>query len=380
MNALTSTEDIPEEVREPAFTVSLNGSGGPLKGWVVVDSLVDSLAMGGTRMTADVTEEEVRGLARGMTHKLTLVGLPVGGAKAGIVADGGDREETLRTFGRTVAPLMHGGIHLGCDLGVTPADRAVFFAEADYDPRRKARGVDMPYDWRTYYEPLVDCTGHGVGVAAVTALEVLHRRGESLRVVVQGFGTVGRSVAQFLEDRGHRIVGVADVQGTVSAERLPIADLLAVTDAGGRIDHARLPGGVTVSTEPDAWLDVEADVLILAANHHAINDANVHRLRAGLVVEGGNICVSPEAKLKMAVQGSTLIPDVVANVGGAAAAGLALTRTVPFELEAAKRKNWVFDWVGTRVRNNTRDLLEISAAASGDPLPALLAARRKDRR
>ncbi|MGK5732009.1 Glu/Leu/Phe/Val dehydrogenase dimerization domain-containing protein [Streptomyces sp. URMC 124] len=383
MNAPNSTQHVEEtaaEVREPAFTVSLNGSGGPLKGWVVVDSLVDSLAMGGTRMTGDVTEEEVRGLARGMTHKLTLVGLPVGGAKAGIVASGGDREETLRTFGRTVAPLLHGGIHLGCDLGVTPADRAVFFAEAGYDPRRKARGVDMPYDWRTYYEPLVDCTGYGVGVAAVTALEVLHRRGESLRVVVQGFGTVGRSVARFLEDRGHRIVGVADVQGTVSAERLPVADLLAVTDAGGRIDHARLPEGVTVSTEPDAWLDVEADILILAANHYAVNDANVHRLRAGLVVEGGNICVSPEAKLKMAVQGSTLIPDVVANVGGAAAAGLALTRTVPFELEAAKRKDWVFDWVGTRVRNNTRDLLEISAAASGDPLPALLADRRKDRR
>ncbi|MGW2814170.1 Glu/Leu/Phe/Val dehydrogenase dimerization domain-containing protein [Streptomyces sp. NPDC001415] len=369
-----------EEQRAPAFSVALNGSGGPLKGWVVVDSLVDSIAMGGTRMTADVTEEEVRGLARGMTHKLTLVGLPVGGAKAGIVSDGTDREQTLRTFGRTVAPLLHGGIHLGCDLGVTPADRKVFFTEADYDPRRKARGVDMPYDWRTYYEPLVDCTGHGVGVAAVTALEALPDRGASRRVVIQGFGTVGRSVAKFLEDRGHRIVGVADVKGTISAERLPVADLLAITDGFGQIDRSRLPQNVTVSAEPDAWLDVEADLLILAANHNALNDANVHRLTAPLVVEGGNITVSPEAKLKLAVQGATLVPDVVANVGGAAAAGLALTRTVPFELEATARKEWVFDWVGTRVRKNTQDLLEIAAATSEDPLPTLLSARRGDRR
>uniref|UniRef100_A0AAU2UZW8 Glu/Leu/Phe/Val dehydrogenase n=1 Tax=Streptomyces sp. NBC_00003 TaxID=2903608 RepID=A0AAU2UZW8_9ACTN len=369
-----------EEQRDPAFSVALNGSGGPLKGWVVVDSLVDSIAMGGTRMTADVTEEEVRGLARGMTHKLTLVGLPVGGAKAGIVSDGTEREQTLRTFGRTVAPLLHGGIHLGCDLGVTPADRKVFFTEADYDPRRKARGVDMPYDWRTYYEPLVDCTGHGVGVAAVTALAALPDRGASRRVVIQGFGTVGRSVAKFLEDRGHRIVGVADVKGTISAERLPVADLLAITDGFGQIDRSRLPQNVTVSAEPDAWLDVEADLLILAANHNALNDANVHRLTAPLVVEGGNITVSPEAKLKLAVQGATLVPDVVANVGGAAAAGLALTRTVPFELEATARKEWVFDWVGTRVRKNTQDLLEIAAATSDDPLPALLAARRGDRR
>jgi glutamate dehydrogenase (NAD(P)+) len=372
-----TADQLADEAREPAFTVSLNGSGGPLKGWVVVDTLTDSLAMGGTRMTADVTEEEVRGLARGMTHKLTLVGLPVGGAKAGIVSDGSNREDTLKTFGRTVAPLLHGGIHLGCDLGVTPADRAVFFTEAGYDPRRKNRGIDMPYDWRTYYEPLVDCTGYGVGVAAVTALEALHQPGSSQRVVIQGFGTVGRSVAQFLEKRGHRIVGVADVQGTISADRLPVADLLAVTDGFGRIDRSRLPQDVTVSTGPDAWLDVEADILVLAANHNAINASNVHRLTAGLVVEGGNITVSPEAKLKMAVQGSTLVPDVVANVGGAAAAGLALTRTVPFELEATKRKNWVFDWVGSRVRKNTQDLLEIAAAHAGDPLPALLSARRK---
>jgi glutamate dehydrogenase (NAD(P)+) len=369
-----------EVAQDPALAVSLSGSGGPLKGWVVIDSLVDSLAMGGTRMTSDVTEEEVRGLARGMTHKLTLVGLPVGGAKAGIVFDGHNREETLRTFGRTVAPLLHGGIHLGCDLGVTPADRAVFFSEAGYDPRRKNRGIDMPYDWRTYYEPLVDCTGYGVGVAAVTALEALHRPGTSRRVVIQGFGTVGRSVARFLEDRGHRIVGVADVAGTISADRLPVADLLAVTDGFGQIDRSRLPQNVKVSTGPDAWLDVDADILILAANHNALNASNVHRLTAGLVVEGGNITVSPEAKLKMAVQGATLVPDVVANVGGAAAAGLALTRTVPFELEAAKRKNWVFDWVGTRVVTNTQDLLEIAATTAGDPLQDLLSARRKDRR
>ncbi|MCX4761538.1 Glu/Leu/Phe/Val dehydrogenase [Streptomyces sp. NBC_01275] len=367
--------------QEPAFTVSLNGSGGPLKGWVVVDSLVDSLAMGGTRMTSDVTEAEVRALASGMTDKLTLVGLPIGGAKAGILSDGSDRENTLRTFGRTVAPLLHGGIHLGCDLGVTPADRAVFFAEAGYDPRRKNRAVDMPYDWRTYYEPLVDCTGHGVGVAAVAALERLHRGGGPRRVVVQGFGSVGRAVARFMERRGHRIVAVADVQGTISADRLPVDDLLALTDGFGRIDRSRLPQEVTVSDEPEAWLDVDADVLVLAANHNAVNSDNVHRLRARLVVEGGNITVSPEAKLKLAVGGAVLVPDVVANVGGAAAAGLALARVVPFELPGDQRKNWVFDWVGDRVRRNTLDLLEIAAATPHeDPLPALISARRKEHR
>jgi glutamate dehydrogenase (NAD(P)+) len=377
MNAVngTSTTDDP---RDPAFVVSLNGSQGSLKGWVVVDSLYDGLAMGGTRMTPGVTQEEVAGLARDMTHKFTLAGLPIGGAKAGIASDGSNREETFRTFGRTVKPLLHGGIHLGIDMGVTPADRAIFFEEAKYDPRYRLGAPDMPIDWRTYYEPLIDCTGHGVGVAAVTALEASGRKGPA-RVVVQGFGAVGRAVAHFLEERGHTVVGVADFQGTISADRLPVAELVAITDEFGKIDRSRLPAHVTVSDEPDAWLDVDADLLILAAQKHALNAENAHRVRAGLVVEGGNLSSSAEAKEKTRAAGTILVPGVIANIGGAASAALAVTRVVPFDLSADARKAWVFDWVGDRVRRNTRDLLEIAAAHAGDPLPTLLTARRKDR-
>jgi glutamate dehydrogenase (NAD(P)+) len=370
---------VPHDSQAPALTVHLNGSGGAIKGWVVIDTLVDGLAMGGTRMTTGVTEEEVAGLARDMTDKFTLAGLRIGGAKAGIVADGSDRGQTFRTFGRTVKPLLHGGIHLGIDMGVTPADRGVFFAEAGYDPRYRAGAPDMPVDWETYYNPLIDITGHGVGVAAVAALDASGRGGPA-RVVIQGFGAVGRAVARFLEERGHVIVGVADVTGTISADRLPVADLAAITDEFGGIDRSRLPQHVTVSGEPDAWLDVDADILILAAQRDALNAENVHRLRAGLVVEGANIASSAAAKEKTAASGAVLVPGVIANIGGAGAAALAVTRVVPFDLTAEARKAWVFDWISDRVRLNTRDLLEIAAAKAGDPLPELLATRRQELR
>ncbi|MGW0345975.1 Glu/Leu/Phe/Val dehydrogenase dimerization domain-containing protein [Streptomyces anthocyanicus] len=367
----------PDDNPEPAFSVALNGAGGNIKGWVVADTLVDGLAMGGVRMTPGVTEEEVRGLARDMTHKFTLAGLRIGGAKGGIVSDGGNREQTFRTFGRTVKPLLHGGLHLGIDMGVTPADRAVFFDEAGYDPRFRRGAPDMPIDWRTYYEPLIDATGHGVGEAAVTALEATGRTGPA-RVVVQGFGAVGRAVARFLEERGHLIVGVADVRGTLSADRLPVGELIAVTDEFGGIDRTRLPDTVTQSTAPDAWLDVDADLVVLAAQKHALNAANVHRLRAGLVVEGGNISSSDEARDKARAAGSALVPGVIANIGGAGSAALAVTRVVPFDLSATARKAWVFDWVADCVRRNTRALLEIAASHAGDPLPELLDTRRKE--
>ncbi|MFK4228076.1 Glu/Leu/Phe/Val dehydrogenase, partial [Streptomyces sp. NPDC019890] len=274
---------------------------------------------------------------------------------------------------------LHGGIHLGIDMGVTPADRAVFFEQAGYDPRYRLGAPDMPIDWRTYYEPLIDVTGHGVGVAAVTALESSGRT-EPARVVVQGFGAVGRSVARFLQDRGHIIVGVADIDGTISADRVPVDGLAAITDEFGRIDRSRLPQGVTVSSAPDAWLDVDADLLILAAQKHALNAENAHRLRARLVVEGANLASSAEAREKARAAGAALVPGVIANIGGAGAAALAVTRVVPFDLSADARKEWVFDWIGNRVRQNTQALLEIAAASAGDPLPELLAVRRGELR
>src|SRR5215211_5883088 len=89
--------------------------------WVVVDDLVEGMAMGGTRMTTSVTEAELAELARAMTHKLALVDLPIGGAKAGIRPRGPvtDRAGLMRAFGRAAAPLLHGGVYLGCDLGTS---------------------------------------------------------------------------------------------------------------------------------------------------------------------------------------------------------------------------------------------------------------------
>jgi glutamate dehydrogenase (NAD(P)+) len=152
-----------------------------------------------------------------------------------------------------------------------------------------------------------------------------------------------------------------------------------MTDVFGRIDRSRLPEGATVSTEPDAWLDVEADILILAAQKYAINAENAHRLKAALVVEGANLASSAAAKEKVAAAGSTLVPGVIANIGGAGSAALAVTRMVPFELSHTARKNWVFDWIANCVRRNTRDLLEIGRAGAGDPLPQLLDVRRGER-
>jgi len=347
-----------------------------LNGWVVVDSLVDGLAMGGTRMTPTVSKEELLRLARAMTTKLTLAGLPIGGAKAGILAGTGDRDAALRAFGRASAPLLHGGVYLGCDLGTTHADRDLFLAAAGYDVLRHPRVRRLPADWATFWTHLVDITGFGVCEAAATAIR--SRFGNRpCRVAIQGFGTVGRAVGKGLEERGHSIAAVADIRGTIEArDGLPVGHLLDITDAAGVLDRTRLPDGVRVHGDQDAWLDVDADVLILAADVDAVRAENARRVRSRIVVEGGNLCCTTEAKDILAAGGVLLVPDVVANVGAAAATGCVLTGTVPFDLALKPMVNWLFDWVGARVRDNTEAAMEITAGGVDDPVAQLLAQRR----
>lgn len=363
----------------PLLTATISSPADRLDGWIVVDSLVDRVAMGGTRMTHSVTEAEVQALARGMTTKLALVGLPIGGAKAGIRAVDGKRDEVLRGFGRAVAPLLHGGVYLGCDLGTTHADRDVFFAAAGYEVLRDTPASPLPVDWTTFLAGLVDVTGFGASVATLAAIDSRFG-GAPCRITVQGFGTVGRAVAKALEARGHRVVAVADIRGTVHAPSgLPVGGLLALTDSAGTVDRSGLPDSVGVSEAPEAWLDVDADVVVLAASSGCLRTDNLHRVRSEIVVEGGNLGCTPEARLALAARGIVVVPDVVASVGAAAAVGCALTGVAPPGLSLEQLTSWLFDWVEARVRRNSRDIIDMQIASSGggDPVPALLAHRRK---
>jgi glutamate dehydrogenase (NAD(P)+) len=158
-----------------------------------------------------------------------------------------------------------------------------------------------------------EATGAGVVMVVDRACARLGWQLEGLRCIVQGFGNVGGIAATELAERGARVIAVSDVSGGVVApDGLDVPSL-----------HEHVRERVYVEGFPDAQpisgaelLELECDVLVLAAREDQVTAANAAELRCRLVAEGANGPVSVEADAILAARGIPILPDILTNAGG----------------------------------------------------------------
>ena len=262
-----------------------------LLGWVSVASEVQGLAFGGTRVRGHVTAEEVVALSWNMHHKLLPVGLPTGGAKAGLKVDPGDPLllEKARAFGEQARALLSTTVVLGKDMGATDAVMEAIYSGAGIPQLflGNARGASCPDRIRDLAGYRSHMTGLGVAWAARSARE---EGMEGARVLVQGWGVVGRGSAVRVEEMGATVVGHSDVHGATVGEQ---------------------------ALERDALLGLEADVLVLAASSSSVDAALAKTISAPLVVEGANLALTEDARQVLYARGIEVVPDCIASCSSA---------------------------------------------------------------
>ncbi|MFJ1749724.1 Glu/Leu/Phe/Val dehydrogenase dimerization domain-containing protein [Streptomyces sp. NPDC088116] len=358
------------------------------QGYLVVDQLVRGVASGGLRMRRGCTLDEVTGLARGMTMKEALHFdaddprvryVPLGGAKGGIDCDPRDPGAygVLVRFLRATRPYIECFWTTGEDLGLTQdtVDRAA--AEAGLvstvqavhplldDEREARRRLADAFAVRVDGIGL-DALAGGRGVAE-SVLAALDRAGtayEGVRVGVQGFGTMGGATARFLSRAGLKIVAIADVRGTIAhPDGLDVESLLAARDPYGTVDRTALRPGDR-ELPGDAWLSIDAEVLVPAAVSYAIDVGNQAGIKARWIVEAANMPVLPEAEELLARRGITVLPDVVVNSGTNAWWWWTLFGDIGPDADEA------FAHIRRAMRRLVDDMLERAEADGGTPRAA----------
>jgi len=273
---------------------------------------------GGIRYDPGVNLGEVTALAMWMSWKCSIMHLPFGGAKGGLPInprDLSDKElqRITRRFTSEIIDVIGPDRDIPApDLGTNELVMAWIM-----DTYSQQKGHSVP--GVVTGKPIEiggslgrrEATGRG-GVACMLAacseLEI-----NEPRVVVQGFGNVGRSAATIAHELGCKVVGVSDVKGGIFCDAgLDIGALLAHVDESGSVEG--FPGSEPMSNEE--LLELSCDVLIPAAIENQIGEHNADRLRCRLVVEGANGPTSMEADAILRERGVLVVPDILANAGG----------------------------------------------------------------
>lgn len=308
--------------REIAVGVPLRRDDGTvevLQGYRVQHNYSRGPAKGGVRYSPAVSLDEVRALAMWMTWKCALMDLPYGGAKGGVAFDPrnysfAERERVTRRYTSEILPIIGPERDIPApDVGTDEQTMAWMM-----DTYSTSRGFTVP--GVVTGKPII--LGGSLGRATATSRGVVHivlaalaHRGYApsrSTAAVQGFGKVGRGVARFLAEAGVNVVAVSDQYGAIhNSAGIDIPALSAHVDATGRIDG--FAGGTPIPG--NELLELDVNVLIPAAIEGVINDSNVDRVRASIVVEGANGPTTNNADHKLNDAGVLVVPDILANAG-----------------------------------------------------------------
>ncbi len=330
-----------------------------LKGFLVIDNTTAGPGKGGIRMVSDVTVEEVANLARAMTWKNAMAGLPFGGAKSGIAANPramtkDKKMKIMRAFARALKHLVPNEYIAGPDMNTGEAEMAVFADENGLDSctGKPAEMGGLPHE--------LGSTGWGVYHSTITALKFLKMKVRGATVAIEGFGNVGTFTAKFLSKSGAKIVAVSDSKGTIYNPRgLDVEKLIKVKKE--RKTVTKYGGGKVLKSS--ALFGLKVDVLIPGARPNAINEKNYESIRAKLIVEAANIPMPVEIEEKLWKKKVTVVPDFVANAGGVISSYVEYIHGTPEQM---------FKMVEDKIKANTELVLERSKKMKVSPRSAAL--------
>ena len=327
LKRVTLPEDIQHILRnfDRILTVSIpvrmdNGSIKMFTGFRVQHNAARGPYKGGVRYHPGLTLEDLKALAMEMTWKCSLVGVPFGGAKGGIICNPkefskSELERLTRRYTYAIMPII------GIEKDIPAPD-------VNTNEQIMAWMMDT-YSMNNGYctqgivtgKPInvggslgrTDATGLGITFTIANIIKYKKMDFKGLKVVIQGYGNVGSAVGKFLYESGCKIVAVSSSKGGVcNPKGLNHHALMKHYKENGSFENFPNTEKITNAS----LLELPCDVLVPAAMSNQITKENAGKIKARIIVEGANGPTTPEADQILTERKIPVVPDILANAGG----------------------------------------------------------------
>ena len=324
--------NLPEEIRDRTkyprrcMAVALpikrdNGTTVVFEGYRVQHSLSTGPSKGGLRFHQDVTLGEVAALAMWMSWKCSLVGLPFGGAKGGVIVDPynlspGELERLSRRYMQEMIPFLSPHVDIAApDMGTN--DQVMAWMMDTYSNHvghvEPAIVTGKPLSLGGS-EGRREATGRGVAYLVKAYLDDFKIPVNQVTAAIQGFGNVGNESAVALADYGAKIIAISDhtaafhnpngIDVKKALQYVQFNRVLRDFDGGDPITNEQL-------------LELPCTVLVPAAVERVITEANAPKLRCRILAEAANGPTTNGADRVLETREEIeVIPDVLCNAGG----------------------------------------------------------------
>ncbi len=322
-------------IREYQFAIPVRMDDGCVKvfrGFRVQHNDARGPAKGGIRFHPHETLDTVRALATWMTWKCSVVDIPLGGGKGGVICDPhnlSQREQQaicrgwVRQMAKNVGPVNDVPAP---DVMTNPQHMLWMLDEFEtihggrYPGFITGKPVGMGGSLgRT------EATGYGLIFTVREALRELGLKPADCTAAVQGFGNVSQYAVRLFRQLGGKVICVScwdqEDQTSYTFRKMAGVDpdeLMGITDHFGGIDKSKARKLGYEALPGDAWIEQEVDILLPSAIENQVTGENVAKIhgKVKLIGEGANGPTTPEADKVIHERGIFMIPDFLANAGG----------------------------------------------------------------
>jgi glutamate dehydrogenase (NAD(P)+) len=289
-------------------------------GYRVQHNFARGPAKGGIRYSPDVSLDEVRALAAWMTWKCAVVNIPFGGGKGGIICNPKEMSpaELERLTRRYTSDLMD---FIGPERDVPAPDMNTNEQTMAWIMDTYSMHMRHTVTAVVTGKPIEiggsrgrrEATGRGLLFVCNEACKKFKLDYTNTRVVIQGAGNVGGIAAQLMHQTGYKVVGLADITGSVyNPKGLDIPGLMTYLKQNKTVEGYQ----EAEHLDKEEFLELDCEILMPAATENQITSDNADRIKCRILAEGANGPTTADADEIIASKNIFVIPDILANAGG----------------------------------------------------------------